>query len=232
VSNDRSRSHSEQSLFGLVLVLIFFVAGQVRGEGLDLRNPTPRAITVSFENSGPRAPGALDQQYGEPVRGFFVPGPGEDQALVRIPGAEMERVVSHYEPVPGSFSDFVWIFDTITGHVVNASFAGVVKSKIDWGFFDSEVETSIVMDLGTRNTGGFLAPVERLGHVIYGFCEEVAQDCRQIPPAPLDADTGYVNAVGSVVATAIGGLETTSYSPMGEAMFQESHTPARVSAGP
>ena len=229
--NVRSQKGSKPSL-SLLLALLCVFAGSARGEGLDLRNPTPRAIRVTFEDSGPAFPGVLNQKYGQPVRGWFVPGPGRGQALVRIPGSEMERIVTNYEPVPGSFSDFVWIFDTVTGHVLTASFAGIVKSKLRWGFLESEVETSIVMDLGTRTQGGFLTPVERFGHVIFAFCKEASPECRQVPPMALDADSGYVNAVGYVNATAIGGLETTSYSPMGEAMFQESLTPPMVSAGP
>ncbi len=206
-------------------------AAPALAEPLNLRDPTPREIRVMFENSGPDAPGTLDQRYGQPVRGWVRPGPGHGQALVRIPGSELERVISHFEPVPGTFSDFVWIFDIATGHVRTASLAGIVKSKVSWGFFESELETSIVMELDTRKPVGFLDPVERMGHNVYRFCEDGAGDCNEVLPVPYDSATGYVNAVGSVNAVAVGGIETKSYSPMGEARFMESTTPT-VSAGP
>jgi hypothetical protein len=49
---------------------------------------------------------------------------------------------------------------------------------------------------------------------------------------PLDARSGYVNAVGSVRAVAASGIESKSYSPMGEAIFQEIAPAKTAKTGP
>ncbi len=220
-------------LLAWVLASCLAASGQAaQGEGLDLNDPTPRRVDVRFEASGPKRPGALDGTYDAPVKAWFSHGPEAGQAQVRISGADMERVITNYEPVPGSFSDFVWTFDVATGHVIKAELEGVVTSRVDWGFFETEVETSIAMDLGTRKRAGFREPKQRFGHLIFEYCEEKAPECRSVPPAALDPSTGYVNAVGAVTATAVGGLETMSYSPMGEAMIEEAAEMPHVSVGP
>ena len=228
----RTPSRAAHLLGWLLATCLAASASGAQGEGLDLSDPTPRRVDVRFEASGPKRPGALDGQYDAPVKAWFSHGPEAGQAQVRIAGTDMERAITNYEPVPGSFSDFVWTFDVATGHVIKAELQGVVNSKVDWGFFESEIETSIVMDLGTRKRAGFREPKERFGHLIFEYCEETSPECRSVPPAALDPSTGYVNAVGAVTATAVGGLETMSYSPMGEALIEEAEETPHVSVGP
>jgi hypothetical protein len=216
-----------------VLVALFLTfAGEAQGQALDLTNPKARMISVSFENSDSELPGALDRKYGTPVQGWFVPGPGPGQALVRIPASQVEGMLSGYKPVPGTFSDFVWIFDIQTGHVESASFAGVVRSTVSWGFFEIEVETAIVTEMRTSVSAGFRQPEKRFGQMVFSYCEDASLACHRIQPAPLDARSGYVNAVGSMRAVALGGIETECFSPMGEAIFREIVPTPIVSAGP
>jgi hypothetical protein len=189
-------------------------------------------ISVTFEDSGSAMPGSLDRQYGAPVQGWFVAGPGPGQALVRIPASKMEAMLSGYKPVPGSFSDFVWIFDIQTGHVESASFAGVVKTTVTWGFFKTEVEATIVTEMRTSVSAGFRKPERRFGRMVFAYCEDASLECHRIQPVPLDPHSGYVNAVGSVRAVALGGIETTSFSPMGEAIFREIAATTTANAGP
>lgn len=204
----------------LVALLLVF-ASDARGEALDLTNLEARMISVNFEDSGSELPGALDREYGPPVLGWFAPGPGPDQALVRIPASVMERRLARYKPLPGSFTDFVWIFDVQTGHVESASFAGVIRARVRWGFFETEVETAIETVMDTNTPAGFREPEKRFGQTVFDYCHDASLECRLIQPAPLDARSGYVNAVGSLRAVALGGIETESFSPMGEAIFRE-----------
>lgn len=216
----------------VLVALCLSFAGEAQGQALDLTNPQARMISVSFENSGSELPGSLDRNYGTPVQGWFVPGPSPGQALVRIPASRVEGMLLGYKPVPGTFSDFVWIFDVQTGHVESASFAGVVRPTVSWGFFKTEVETAIAIEMGTSVAAGFREPEKRFGQMVFSYCEDASLECHRIQPAPLDARSGYVNAVGSVHAVALGGIETTSFSPMGEAIFREIAATTTVNAGP
>lgn len=215
----------------LVALLLIF-ASDARSQPLDLTNPRARMISVTFEDSGSELPGALDREYGPPVLGWFVPGPDRGQALVRIAASAMERMLSRYKPVPGSFTDFVWIFDVQTGHVESASFAGVVHATVRWGFFQAEVETAIETVMDTSTPAGFRAPEKRFGQMVFRYCEDASPECQLIQPAPLDARSGYVNAVGSMRAVALGGIEAESFSPMGEAIFREMVPMPTVAASP
>ena len=216
-----------------VLVMFFlFVAGEALGQALDLTNPRARMISVAFESSDSELPGSLDQTYNTPVQGWFSPGPGPGQARVRIPASQVEGMISDHKPVPGTFSDFVWIFDAHTGHVESASFAGVVRPTISWGFFETEIETAILTELRTSVSAGFREPEKRFGQRVFRYCEDASLACHRIQPAPLDPRSGYVNAVGKVHAVALGGIETESFSPMGEAIFREIVPTPIVSAAP
>ena len=215
----------------VLVALCLSFAGEAPGQPLDLTNPKARMISVTFENSASEQPGALDQTYGTPVQGWFAAGPGHGQALVRIPASQVEGMISGYKPVPGTFSDFVWIFDIQTGHVESASFAGVVKPTVRWGFIETEVETAIVTEMRTSVPAGFREPENRFGQMVFSYCEDASLECTRIQPAPLDARSGYVNAVGRVHAVALGGIEAESFSPLGEAIFREVSPTATASAG-
>ena len=212
-----------------IAVAVVWITGLVPPTGsadanpLDLQDPRARPVQVVFELSPPEAPGRLDARYGEPAPAWFEPGPRPGQATVRIPAWVMEEVLIRHRPVPGSFSDFVWIFEVETGHVLSASVTGTFLKEVDWGFFSSAVETRTETRLSTRARAGFRAPRTRMGHVVYEFCIQESQ-CTDVPPRPYDFFTGYVNAVGSIQARIVGGVRTTSFSPLGEVILHEVET--------
>ena len=213
----------------LVAALIVYGVDPVGAEPLDLRDTASRPVEVVFEISPSDSPGRLDTSYGGPTRGWFEHGPAKGQATVRIPPAEMERALTRHHPVPGSFSDFVWIFDVATGHVLSARVSGQFLKEVDWGFFSTDVVTETETRLGTRLRAGFRPPESRFGHLVFEFCIE-EQNYTGVSPRPYDPFTGYVNAVGSISASTKVGARTVSFSPLGEAIWSEVDTTA-VSLG-
>jgi hypothetical protein len=140
--------------------------------------------------------------------------------------------------VEGSFSDYIWVFETSSGHVVSARVVGKLTKTLDWGFFTSEVEASIRIQMATRSeTGapaaaGFAPPQSRLGQLLFHFCTLADGDgCTRVSAAPYDARSGYVNAVGPISAHSTG-VTTRAFSPLGEARFSELSTATAVSAPP
>ena len=199
--------------------LLCCMAGAAAAEPLDLSDATPRPVRVAFESSGP--PGALDAVYSEPLTAWLDADPARGQVRVRVPGSAMERLLATHEPVPGSFGDYVWTFDAATGEVLQAAFHGRLWQTADFGVFQTRVETSIDVNVGTRRAVGFRTPYTQLGQVIVPVCEPGSAGCMRVAPAPLDPRTGYVNAVGTIRATALGGLGALTFSPLGEAVFSE-----------
>lgn len=216
----------------IALVAAFLVHGlePVEAQPLDLRDAFPRSVQVVFETSPPDSPGRLDTDYGQPATAWLEPGPEPGQATVRVTSSEMERVLGHHRPVPGSFSDFVWLFDVETGHVLSAHLTGSFLKQVDWGFFSTQVETKTETRLGTHGRAGYRAPKTRLGHVIFEYCIE-EQECTDVPARPYDVFTGYVNAVGSIDARTLAGMRTVTFSPLGEAVWSEADSTA-LSLGP
>jgi len=194
--------------------------GPVGADPLDLHDARARPVQVVFELSPPEAPGRLDSHYSDPTRAWFEHGPEPGQATVRITSFSMEEVLVRHQPIPGSFSDFVWLFDVHTGHVLSASVTGKFRKEVDWGLFSTHVETDTETRLSTRGRAGYRAPRTRLGHVVFEFCIDESE-CTNVPPRPYDFFTGYVNAVGSIHARVVGGVRTTTFSPLGEAILSE-----------
>ena len=56
---------------------------------------------------------------------------------MRVPGRAMERMLADYDPVPGSFGDYVWTFDAATGEVLSAAFQGRLWQPADFGVFQT-----------------------------------------------------------------------------------------------
>jgi hypothetical protein len=203
-------------------------------EPLDLRDPTPRTVSVAFEVSPTELPGALDVVYSEPMRARLEPTSIPGQVRVRVPGADMERLFTSYDPLPGSFSEYVWIFDAASGDVIAATLRGRLSRPVPLGVV-THVETQIEVHVDTRAPVGFRPPKTTLGQVIFNTCKPSAPNCTVIEPKPLDPRTGYVNAVGTILARALAGIAAESFAPVGEAIFSE--LPAdvalsAVSAGP
>ena len=199
--------------------LAWSVAGAA--DPLDLRDARPRPVRVAFEVSPTERPDAQNVVYSEPVTAWVEPGAAAGQVRVRVPGSAMERLLAKFDPVPGSFGDYVWTFDAASGEVIAAGFEGRLWQNVDFGFFRTAVETKIEVQVGTRAAVGYRAPYTQLGQVVVDVCEPGTPGCTRVAPAPLDPRTGHVNAVGTIHASAIGGLGALTFSPLGEAVFSE-----------
>lgn len=197
---------------------------------LDLGERRARPIHVAIEISPQELPAQLDHQYSERAVAWFEPGPGPGRATVRIDGPEVERVLQAFDPVPGSFGEFVWIFDTATGDVLSATLGGAFRQRVDLGPVRTHVRAEIMARMTTLQPVGFRPPRSQLGHVVFEHCVAQESGCNTVAPRALDPFTGYVNAVGKITATVVGGIRTETYSPLGEAVFTEMRGETAVSA--
>ena len=177
---------------------------------------------MQFEASPGDHPARLDGDYEAPCPAWLEPGPAEGQVTVSVASPIVERVLfGEVQGVPGSFSDFVWVFDAASGDVVSASVSGRVIETLRIGAFSRRVEAALDARMSTRAIAGYAPPRRRLGQRIFEFCADAGDPaCTLVPAAPYDARTGYVNAVGAVLARSVG-FETRTFSPLGEARFAE-----------
>ncbi len=189
-------------------------------EPLDLSDPTPRAVAVRFEVSPRERPGDRDRHYTPRLRAWLEPaGPGSVRLLV--PSAAVERhLLADHAPLPGSFSDFVWLFETATGHVLSAELRGVLLRQVALGPLGMRIEAQIEARMDTRAEAGFRAPVTLFGQRIFAACGPGESGCELVAAQRLDPASGYVNAVGRIAARSAL-LATESFSPLGEAIFEE-----------
>ena len=197
-------------------------AGALSAQPMQLSDPTPRWVSVSFEISPRDLPGQTRTHFSRSFPAWLEPGAADHTARVTVDGRVVERhLLFDDDPVPESFSHFVWVFDTRTGHVRSASVAGTVRKPVDWGFFRTEVETDITIEMNTESPAGFRRSQRILGHELFRFCDRPGDDrCTLVEPARYDPGTGYVNAVGEVEVQT-GFVTTHSFSPLGEAVFSE-----------
>lgn len=189
---------------------------------MDLANPQPRWIMAAFEVSPADAPDSVDTVYTAPFHARLEPGPGPNQVTVTIAGEIVERhLLGNTEPVPGSFSDFVWIFDRDTGHVESAQLTGSVYQVLSGGLMKARVEAQVEVRMDTRRSAGFERPVRLFGRTLMRYCTVGSDgDCRPVPASAYDSSTGYVNAVGEIAARS-SFLRLLTFSPLGEAIFSE-----------
>jgi len=207
-----------EGLGASVIACAAFVAG---AEPLDLADPRSRPITVRFENSPADAPDRLGATYTVEIPAHIETDSATGLRVVRVAGADVERGYFHRQRLqPGSFSDYVWTFDPETGHVVSASLSGVFVRRLALGPLHKEVDTHFEARLTTLRDAGFEAGRHVLGQLVFPLCEERAEGCTFVPPARLDARTGYVNAVGSIGATVLG-VSAKTFASIGEAIFSE-----------
>ena len=197
-------------------------------EPMDLSDPQPRWVGVRFEVSPAQRPGQLDTIYTQEFPAWLVPNDVEGQVRVAVDGRIVEQyLMADHRPVEGSFSDYIWVFDASSGDVVSATVLGKLIKTLDWGFFTSEVETSIRAQMATRSetraptAAGFAPPRSKLGQLLFYFCTlSDGEGCTLVPAAPYDPRSGYVNAVGPILARWTG-FTTRAFSPLGEARFSE-----------
>ena len=191
---------------------------------LDLQDPTPRRIEVRFEVSPKDEPGRLNGSWSLPRPAFLESHPDRSTVRIRIPKQEMEAhlVATGTETIPGSFSDFVWTLDSRTGHVLSAELTGRVRKRISLGPIRTTATVEIRVEMTTRGAGGFRPMREILGLQTNSFCLPSPQSsqCVAVAPVRFDPESGYVNAVGSLVAGA-SIAKIRAFSPLGEARFSE-----------
>ncbi len=225
------RTHRLGRWLGLALscLLVTAAAGTAVAEPLDLFDPSPRAIAVSFEISPRDQPASVQSVYSPGYRAFVEPGRRASEMRVVIPAKTVEAVLlGDQDPIPESFSDFVWTFDVETGHVVSAHLRGLVTPELDWGFMKTRARAEILIEMGTTGRGGFKDPRRVLGNLVFGYCTSAGDPgCQLVEPTPYDPLTGYVNAVGQVwVRSSV--VDVWNFSPLGEAIFSELGAPGDV----
>jgi len=207
---------------GLLLAALALLAATATAEPMDLRDSEPRWVTVRFEVSPPDRPLQTDAHYTVPIPAWLEPGARLDEVKVTVAGNEVERhLMVGQEPVQGSFSDFVWSFDSRTGHVRSATLSGVVVQRVNLGLRTLVVNTPIEVAMDTASPAGY-GPTQRLfGRRIHSFCEPRPwRLCKAVHPTLYNRGTGYVNALGAIAAEAeIARIR--SFSPLGEAVFNE-----------
>jgi len=189
---------------------------------LDLEDPAPRWIDVSFELSKGE-PGRLDSTWSPRLAAWLQPAALRHWVVVSLPGPAVERLfdLAGEAPEAGSFSDFVWIIDTRSGHVVSAEVSGALRTQVGWGFLSKEVDVDIRAVMSTERPLGFLPPSSLLGKEVFRTCAPgVVEGCSAVPPIRFRPESGYVNAPGEIRAVGAG-VTTRTFSPLGEARFFE-----------
>ncbi|MDP6977219.1 MAG: hypothetical protein QF570_01300 [Myxococcota bacterium] len=192
------------------------------GEPLDLLDPRPREISVYFEVSPREAPHQMRSVFSRAFPARVEPGDRASELRVIVPAATVEaHLLEDHRPIPESFSDFVWVFDVETGHVLSAQLRGHVRPELDWGLTRTSTRAEIQIDMGTAITGGFEQPRRVLGNLVYRYCSDPLDEaCHVVETAPYDPATGYVNAVGRIWVHA-NFIDVFNFSPLGEAIFKE-----------
>ncbi len=223
------------TLFLFLLVEIALTSavspGTASARPLDLYNTEPRSLIVAFEVSPRDAPSQIDTEYSRELPAYLEPGSRAGEVRVSIAAEMIERYLLPGEnPVPGSFSDFVWTFDIETGHVVSATLTGRVTRRLDWGFTTTRASADIEVDMGTARVAGFKPATRLLGQLFFKHCESPKKrKCTLVEATPFDANTGYVNAVGRIrIRSYI--MNLLSFSPLGEARFLEADEPLETHA--
>jgi hypothetical protein len=215
------------------ILLIGMLLGLPRiglAEPVDFLDPTPRWVEVAFEVSPRDKPMQTDTIYTPKIRAWLEAADRPGWTKVTVDRGDVERMLfADDDPVAGSFTDFVWVFDTVTGQVISASLSGTLNKEVDWGLFRSKVRTQISADMATNRVGGVKKPRHWLGQQLFGYCSDVdGERCTVVDARGYDAASGYVNAVGDM-SVRFGEVTLHTYSPLGEAVFSESE-PQSVTA--
>lgn len=208
-------------LLGWAFACLAQVAAAASSTPMRLDDPTPRWVAVEFEISPTERPGQLGTVYTQKLPGWLEPDVHPGRMRLTTPAWAIERgLMAAERPVPGSFSDFVWIFEAQSGRVVEARLSGTVVREIEVGFFSQEVEARIEVQMSSDEFAGYGDTISVLGQRVVPYCEGRTSSCHTVDAHPYDPGTGDVNAVGRISATAVG-VQTVSFSPLGEARFSE-----------
>lgn len=188
---------------------------------MDLSDATPRWVSIQFESSPSDDPGRLDGVYTRRFTAWLEPD-GAGLLVVRVDGEVLEQTAFRgRNPVPGSFSDYVWVFDPTTGSVLSASFNGRVLHEVSMGFGSTWIEAEVAASMSTQREGGYYGPTRVWGNSLHRYCEaHQRRACTQVAPRGYDRTRGYVNAVGPLqISASLVSFET--FSALGEARFSE-----------
>ena len=231
-----THASSPASLRSLTLKIGFALAviatcwlGQATAEPLDLNNAEPRGLVVAFEVSPREVPDRINTTYTRDFPANLEPGDRDGEIRVVIAAQIIEQYLFGAEdPVPGSFSDFVWTFDIETGHVISATVRGRVSRKLDWGIVTTHAKADIEVEMGTARTAGFNTPTRILGQLFFRHCTvRTRRGCTLVEATPFDPTTGYVNAIGGMWVHSYA-MNLYSFSPLGEAVFRELNPPVEA----
>ncbi len=211
---------------GIVALLAAAVlASDASATPLDLGDLRARWIEVRFEVSPADEPGSLDRTWSRARRARLEPIPGTGRVSIRVPARELEAQLrsTGTDAVEGSFTDFVWTLDPVTGHVESAGFTGRVHEHLRLGLLRTRAAIDIRVEMTTESGAGFVPSTGFLGIRTNRFCRPEATEgsrCVAVQPVRFDPRRGYVNAVGRVRA-AHPLAEITAFSPLGEVEFRE-----------
>ncbi len=224
----------------LLALLLSSLPDAGRAEPMDLGDSRPRWVSVRFEVSPPDQPGQRDVLWSDALPAWLEPGERAGQLRVSVPARLVEsRLFAGHGVVPGSFADFVWIFDVRSGDVLSATTRGTLRRRVGLGFVRMDTDVHVDVALSTLQSAGFHAARRVLGQDIHELCTSAADgECRLVRPERYDARRGTVNAVGALEARATFG-HRRSFCPLGEAAFAEWDAPRfprtalpAVAAGP
>jgi hypothetical protein len=204
---------------GVLASLVLADARPAASQPMDLASLQSRWVRVEVVLSPPDVSG---RRLSEPALAWYESGPGPTQRTVIVPSAVVERVLlADRNPVDRSFSDYVWVFDATTGHVVSASFSGLVDERLRLGPIDVSARVSISAVLTSLAAAGYRAPTSFESRSVVGFCADPgAAGCTEVASSGLDPSSGWVRANGPVSAT-WRSLEVHAFTPLGHARFLE-----------
>ena len=188
---------------------------------MSLSNPSARPVFAQFALLDADTPEGVDELFSQPFLAHHGPASAAGQFTVTVPGDVVEKLMSSHNAEPGSFSEFVWTFDSATGEVLSAAVSGILNQKLDLGILDTEVDAIIEIHMDTLVPAGEGKPRNLMGHRISKFCDAAAnENCQLIEPVDYDTRTGLVQAVGSLSARTRF-TTTQTIAPLGKAIFSE-----------
>jgi len=187
---------------------------------MSLTDTNARPIFVQFKLLEIDTPKGVAEMFSEP---FLAEHRAASQGrfTVTLPGDVVEKLLASRKAEPGSFSEFVWTFDSLSGEVISAEVSGILNQTVDLGFFDIKIDAAIEIRMDTLVPAGEGKPRNLMGHRISKFCQPLDdKDCQSVDPVDYDSATGRVKAVGSLFAkTSI--VNTRTLAPLGMAIFSE-----------
>ena len=190
-------------------------------EPMDLIDAHARPVLVQFELLDTDTAEAAEEEFSEPFLAQLRPASEAEQFTVTVPGPVVEKLMSSQNAEPGSFSEFVWTFNRVTGEVLSAAVSGILNQQINLGLFKTKVDAKIQIQMDTLVPAGKGKPRNLMGHILAKFCNDADdEDCQIVDPVDYDTGTGFVHAVGSLLAKT-SFITTRTMAPFGKAIFTE-----------